>query len=178
MSLIDPPTPWDATKLFDLANQVLGVCEQILTDAGLVVPGSVYVCGNAIPTAACEQLVVGWARIGHGTPRGDDTPMPIKGQMSPRRAWLSIWVFRCISDVLTGQSEEIRAGVVNPVAAAADAQTIMSDAYTLHKGLVIAHSAGLLGADFGSPAVIEDMIPMAAQGGIGGIRGGLVYELA
>ena len=176
MSLANPPTPADPTKLFDLATLVLEACEQALTDAGLVVPPLAYLFGGATPVGACEQLAVGWGWIGQGVPSMVVAPAPDKGQATPRRCSIPVWCFRELQCALAGEGVELQ--TFDTTAAQADAQVIMSDAYTLHKGLVVARNAGMFGSATGSAIVIDDFVPLANSGQLGGCRGGVIIELS
>lgn len=176
MSLANPPTPWSPTRLYDLAVAVLSVCEQALADAGLVVPGLAYLFGGASPVGACEQLVVGWAFVGHGTPSAVAQPAQVHGQNVPRRASLPVWCFRKLQSTISGEATNLT--TFDSTLAQADAATIMGDAYVLHKGLTIARNAGMFNNAAGSPVVVDDFVPLASLGGLGGCRGGLIVELS
>ncbi|MGH9093843.1 MAG: hypothetical protein ACRDXE_01645 [Acidimicrobiales bacterium] len=162
-------------NLYDLATTVRDAIVAGYATDGVAAPPITYICGPREPSAMCDALVVGWARVFHGTPGPARPPAIVRGTMVARSTELIVWVFRCLTDVLQGDG--MGKTVFDPVKADADAAAIMTDAYVVHRGLVRAHAAGEL-RDYTQGLSIGDAQPLAAEGGIAGIELRLTMELS
>ena len=165
------------TNLFDLCTALLAACVDIYEGYdGITAPSLQYVYGAGEPVAACDQLVVAWQATKPNTPTFAENPMWVNPVMS-RRANLVIMAYRCLTDIPQGGGFEVTDPEPVPARATYDAQAIMTDAYILPKGIVAAHYAGTFG-NFASGLAIANVVPIQADGGVGGCRLDIEAELS
>lgn len=161
------------TNLYDTAAALLGAVVTAFANAGVSIPSEQYVTA-VLPVAMCDTVAVTWDNIQSGWPGQQQAP----GPMTPASTYfcvLSVWIFRCLSAVPEGTGQQ--AGVAPTVAQfQADALQIMTDAFTLYRGLRIAKYQGWY-KDFTQAIELGPCIPVAADGGMSGVSMTVTLEL-
>lgn len=163
------------TNLYDLAAELLAAIVVGYGQQGIESPAVAYVNGaGATPLGICETLVVGWTRVNYGVAGGPNfDALPVRQQLRSRTADLSVWMFRCMTPIGSGQE----AGQLNTADLEADAKRIMTDAYLLPKVIAAAHEAGSFG-DYCSGLSIQACLPIEPLGGVSGTMVDLTAELS
>jgi hypothetical protein len=162
------------SNLRDLANDLLLALAVYYGEQGVELPETQYLNGKGTaPVAMCDSLVVGWSRVFFGAPGGLSMEgRDVRLQQLSRQADLNVWVFRCVSTFGDGPNVPF-----DPSAEAADALTVMTDAYLLPKAIMAAKFSGSLG-DYCTGLSVGDCRPIEPNGGIAGTVIDLTVELS
>lgn len=154
------------TNLYDLAQSLLSaVAAQFALDV-VAPPARQYVTVDP-PTADCDALVIAYSRLYMGV-AGSAENMQSANRAQTRLADLAVYVMRCGVPTATGTGT---AALQAPSVAKYDAygQTVLTDAYVLHRGVWRARMGGTFG-DYLTGLVIGPAVPMPPEGGISGVR--------
>lgn len=166
------------TNLFDLASALLAVCVNAITvangDGGPPVPDVNYVFpGRGIPPApppggdVCSALIVGPGDpvIYHGVPSGSESSPMAFNHVMPRTAVLVVYVYRCMTGGMSGEGMELTQ--INATNTTNDAETVFTDAFVLHQGIVLARADGEF-LDFTTGLVVDPAQALEMEGNVGG----------
>lgn len=156
-----------STDLFDLADEVLAVCEAALALIPAGVPARSYV-GHGLPAIDCEQLVVST----YAVPEADTAPRTLPLDRAFRSRYgslilpmLVVSIVRCYPSVtLGGRQQPILPSTAELTAAS---QLIYEDGWQLWNALISAKRAGAFGG-LCSELARDPMMPVQPEGGFAG----------
>lgn len=164
----------DPTDLYDLASAILAAVENEFTTSAVDLPVRRYVTGVEA-VADCDSLAVAWERIYIGVAGQAEAPAPVTVAVS-RVAQLTVTIFRCLQAVPQAEGINLTDAAPPIDALDADARRIMTDAFTLHRGLVKAKRSGDI------RGICEALSVGPAEpivgGGIGGVKVTVHAELS
>jgi hypothetical protein len=157
-----------ATDLYDLADEVLSVCEAALALLPAGVPARSYVA-HGLPAIDCEQLTVSVFTV----PQADTSPrsLPLDRQFKVSKfgslnlIFLTVQLVRCYPPVTASGRQQNLAPRVEDLTAFS--QLIYADGWQLWNGL---QTAKRLGAFAGTcrEFSLDPLLPIQPQGGFAG----------
>lgn len=154
-----------ATKVADLAEELLASVATRLEDAGLTVPSRQYVTVGEVALDCPEQLVVAVTGLVHAFP-GEEAAMAICAP--PRSVALSVWLTRCVPTVQENGDP--------PTAAALNASGVelATDAWVLPYVIWEGHRADDDGwGEACDSILLGPVIPYGPSGQTGGVHADL-----
>lgn len=152
------------TNLYDFATATLAAVVAAFAADAVTLPARHYLYPGT-PIAECDALVVAYTQLFMGI-GGQGQPVQPTSRGQSRVAQLDIFIYRC------GVPGPKGTGLANAQGPAvtdlnAYAQTLMTDAYVLHRGVWRARYGGTF-QDWLTGLMIGPASPLPAQGGIGG----------